>query len=79
MASTVFQGSNRTEDSWKVLHYHGINNLSDRYSMEFTQDSLYLILSDSAYGFPWDRKFEYIFFDGTEMAAAHRIFEATEQ
>ena len=67
MASTVFQGSIRTEDSWTVLHYHGINSLSDRYSLEFMQDSVYLILSDSVYGFSWDQEFEYLFFDGEKI------------
>lgn len=67
LASTVFQGSKRTDEPWTVLHYHGINNLSDRYSVEFIRDSVYLILSDSAYGFSWDQKFEYLFFDGEEM------------
>jgi hypothetical protein len=74
MASTVFQGSIRTEDPWTVLHYHGINSLSDRYSSGFMQDSVYLILSDSAYGFPLDQEFEYIFFDGAEIVVADRRF-----
>lgn len=67
MASTVFQGSIRTEEPWIVLHYHGINNQSDRYSVEFVRDSVYLILPDSVYGFSWDQKYEYIYFDGERM------------
>ncbi len=67
MAATVFQGSIRTEEPWTVLHYHGINSLSDGYSVEFMRDSVYLILSDSAYGFSWDQESEYLFFDGEAM------------
>jgi len=67
MAATVFQGSIRTEESWTVLHYQQLNNLSDRYSVEFIRDSVYLILSDSIYGFSWDQEYEYLFFDGEGM------------